>query len=308
MPPKDKYSDPGLRDEVKEEVKQSDKGGAPGQWSARKAQFMASEYKRRGGGYRQDKSQQDDSQKNLSKWTAEEWQTKEGSGNAKKADGTQKRYLPKKVRLWCTCMQSASRRWADRCALSLQAWEQMSQKEKNETDAKKQTESKKGKQFVGNTEQAKRSRKKVSAQLEDDVEQGDQDDVQQKDQKEQQDEKKSSNNGRGQKRKTSAETKQSGDGNGGNKASKKTHGSKHDSTDAPAQQASKDRLPDIGTVVTWKAMPGWVKGEVTEIVRQSKTVNGKSVKASNDDPHIVLKSHGPSGKLAVHKPEAVYFD
>jgi hypothetical protein len=36
MPPKEKYTDPGLRDEVKEEIHQSDKGGAPGQWSARK--------------------------------------------------------------------------------------------------------------------------------------------------------------------------------------------------------------------------------------------------------------------------------
>ena len=36
MPPKDKYSDPKLRDQVKEEIHNSDKGGAPGQWSARK--------------------------------------------------------------------------------------------------------------------------------------------------------------------------------------------------------------------------------------------------------------------------------
>lgn len=36
MPSKDKYSDPNLRDQVKEEIHQSDKGGAPGQWSARK--------------------------------------------------------------------------------------------------------------------------------------------------------------------------------------------------------------------------------------------------------------------------------
>lgn len=36
MPAQDKYTDPELREEVKEEVKQSDKGGAPGQWSARK--------------------------------------------------------------------------------------------------------------------------------------------------------------------------------------------------------------------------------------------------------------------------------
>lgn len=36
MAPRDKYSDPQLRDEVKEEIHASDKGGKPGQWSARK--------------------------------------------------------------------------------------------------------------------------------------------------------------------------------------------------------------------------------------------------------------------------------
>jgi hypothetical protein len=38
MPSKtnDKYTDPELRDEVKEEIQAGDKGGAPGQWSARK--------------------------------------------------------------------------------------------------------------------------------------------------------------------------------------------------------------------------------------------------------------------------------
>lgn len=36
MPSKDKYTDPELRDQVKEEIHQSDKGGEPGQWSARK--------------------------------------------------------------------------------------------------------------------------------------------------------------------------------------------------------------------------------------------------------------------------------
>jgi hypothetical protein len=44
MPPKEKYTDPKLRDEVKEEIHDGDKGGAPGQWSARKAQMMAAEY------------------------------------------------------------------------------------------------------------------------------------------------------------------------------------------------------------------------------------------------------------------------
>jgi hypothetical protein len=36
MSPKDKYSDPKLRDEIKEKVHKGDKGGKPGQWSARK--------------------------------------------------------------------------------------------------------------------------------------------------------------------------------------------------------------------------------------------------------------------------------
>jgi hypothetical protein len=36
MPARDKYTDPDLRDEIKEEVHASDKGGRPGQWSARK--------------------------------------------------------------------------------------------------------------------------------------------------------------------------------------------------------------------------------------------------------------------------------
>lgn len=39
MPPKNKYTDPKLRQEVKEEIQQSDKGGAPGQWSARKVRL-----------------------------------------------------------------------------------------------------------------------------------------------------------------------------------------------------------------------------------------------------------------------------
>jgi len=49
MPPKEKYTDPKLRDEVKEEIHKGDEGGQPGQWSARKAQMMAAEYKKRGG-------------------------------------------------------------------------------------------------------------------------------------------------------------------------------------------------------------------------------------------------------------------
>jgi hypothetical protein len=41
MPPKGKYTEPELRDEVKEEVRRGGKGGAPGQWSARKVGICA---------------------------------------------------------------------------------------------------------------------------------------------------------------------------------------------------------------------------------------------------------------------------
>ena len=43
-------SDPALWESVKSEVTAGDKGGQPGQWSARKAQLATAEYKRRGGG------------------------------------------------------------------------------------------------------------------------------------------------------------------------------------------------------------------------------------------------------------------
>lgn len=145
---------------MKKEIQESDKGGAPGQWSARKAQFMAQEYKKRGGGYNDD-GNKDESQKNLSKW-GEEWQTKEGSANAKQADGSRKRYLPKK------------------------AWENMSEEEKKKTDVQKQKQSKQskqgkqGKQFVPNTDKAKQSRKDVS-EGKNDQEDGNDDDEQNED-------------------------------------------------------------------------------------------------------------------------------
>ena len=63
----------------------------------RAAQMMASEYKKRGGGYTTDKKDKDESQKHLDNWTEEEWQTKDGGEHAKKDDGTEQRYLPKKA-------------------------------------------------------------------------------------------------------------------------------------------------------------------------------------------------------------------
>lgn len=46
------YTKPALRKSLFEKIKAGDRGGKPGQWSARKAQFLASEYKKAGGGYR----------------------------------------------------------------------------------------------------------------------------------------------------------------------------------------------------------------------------------------------------------------
>jgi hypothetical protein len=46
------YTKPGMRKAIFNAIKAGGKGGAPGQWSARKAQMMAKQYKARGGGYR----------------------------------------------------------------------------------------------------------------------------------------------------------------------------------------------------------------------------------------------------------------
>ena len=46
------YTKPGLRKRIFNQVKAGGKGGAPGQWSARKAQLVASKYKKAGGGYK----------------------------------------------------------------------------------------------------------------------------------------------------------------------------------------------------------------------------------------------------------------
>ncbi|MGD1855835.1 MAG: Rho termination factor N-terminal domain-containing protein [Leptolyngbyaceae cyanobacterium] len=50
----EKYTKPDLRRQLKEEIKQSDRGGDPGQWSARKSQLLVKEYEKQGGGYKGD--------------------------------------------------------------------------------------------------------------------------------------------------------------------------------------------------------------------------------------------------------------
>lgn len=46
------YTKPTMRKKLFERIKAGSKGGNPGQWSARKAQLLASEYKKSGGGYK----------------------------------------------------------------------------------------------------------------------------------------------------------------------------------------------------------------------------------------------------------------
>ena len=126
------YTDPDLRAKLKDEIMKGDKGGKPGQWSARKSQLLAHEYEAKGGGYKGEKSE---GAKSLDKWTDEKWTTKDG----KKAerDGETHRYLPK------------------------EAWDALSPEEKKATDRKKVAASKKGEQYVANTNEAKAARKKA---------------------------------------------------------------------------------------------------------------------------------------------------
>lgn len=46
------YTKPAMRKRLFEKIKAGSKGGKPGQWSARKAQLLAREYKKKGGGYK----------------------------------------------------------------------------------------------------------------------------------------------------------------------------------------------------------------------------------------------------------------
>ena len=126
------YTKPGLRERLKNKVMASSKGGKPGQWSARKAQMLAQEYKSAGGGYSGSKSKP---QKSLSKWTKEEWGTKSGKPSTQGKKATGERYLPKKAR------------------------QSLSKTEYAATSRKKREDTKKGKQF---SKQPKAIAKKTS--------------------------------------------------------------------------------------------------------------------------------------------------
>jgi len=89
------YRTPEVRALLLAKLKASGKGGAPGQWSARKAQLLVQEYERRGGGYTGKKTA---TQKSLSRWTKQDWGTKSGKPSTQGPDATGERYLPRKAR------------------------------------------------------------------------------------------------------------------------------------------------------------------------------------------------------------------
>lgn len=125
------YDKPRLRDRLKKKIIAGDKGGKAGQWSARKAQLLAAEYKKAGGGYL--KGGRTTTQKNLKRWTKEQWTTADGK-RAIRPGGT-RRYLPKK------------------------AWTGLNEQQKAATNQKKVKGSRQGKQFVANTKAARRARR-----------------------------------------------------------------------------------------------------------------------------------------------------
>jgi SAM-dependent methyltransferase len=84
------YTRPDLRDRLKRKIMAGGKGGNPGQWSARKAQLLAAEYEKAGGGYTGGRSK---AQQSLSKWTKQDWRTKSGKPSLE----TGERYLPAKA-------------------------------------------------------------------------------------------------------------------------------------------------------------------------------------------------------------------
>jgi len=89
-----KRTDPALWESIKDHVTKGSKGGAPGQWSARKAQLAVGEYKKRGGTYLGAKS----GDNHLTKWTREDWGTRSGRPSGE----THERYLPKQARRMLT--------------------------------------------------------------------------------------------------------------------------------------------------------------------------------------------------------------
>lgn len=128
------YTNPAMRERLKNQIMAGSKGGKPGQWSARKAQLLAQAYEKAGGGYKGSKTAK---QKSLSKWTKEEWGTRSGKPSTQGPKATGERYLPKKAIKSLTLAEYAA------------------------TTRKKRAGTASGKQFVPNTPKAKAASRKA---------------------------------------------------------------------------------------------------------------------------------------------------
>ena len=127
------YTNPALRERIKNTIMAGSEGGRSGQWSARKAQLLAVRYRAAGGGYKKGKKPTK-AQRSLRKWTREKWRTSDGKPALR--DGRMRRYLPDKV------------------------WGKLTPAQRAATNRKKIEGDKRGRQFIANTETA---RKKGSA-------------------------------------------------------------------------------------------------------------------------------------------------
>jgi ABC-type transport system substrate-binding protein len=90
------YTKPSMRKAIFERIKAGGKGGAPGQWSARKAQMLAQQYKKSGGGpcIKIEGFLKKKPQKSLKNWTDQKWRTKSGKPSTQGPKATGERYLP----------------------------------------------------------------------------------------------------------------------------------------------------------------------------------------------------------------------
>lgn len=118
------YTKPKLREALKQKIQSASIGGKPGQWSGRKSQLLAQEYRKSGGGYRNKKLTKQ--AQSLNQWTKQDWgyssPKQEGKG----------RYLPRKV------------------------WQDLTPGQKAAANRTKQQGTERGKQFVSNSAAAKK--------------------------------------------------------------------------------------------------------------------------------------------------------
>ena len=132
--PEEIYTQPELRARIKDELMAGDKGGKPGQWSARKSQLLAHEYEAQGGDYLSDEKTPE--QKSLHEWTEEDWQTSDGKVAIRGDDKTE-RYLPRA------------------------AWDKLTGAEKKAADLSKEKGTKAGEQTIEWTDAIKRVMKEL---------------------------------------------------------------------------------------------------------------------------------------------------